>query len=234
MSPGVHFRQSDGPESLEHHAGPATQARAIQGQLYVRPSTFEVLKASLEVRRRDKTVMDRAEVIYVSGMPAAAVHREFRDGQLVEETIFRSRCGREVLVFAWICVRTVIFESPLLRVVYARPRRELVVPELDEGRFEQLTISGQLRSWSGLRVRTRPLDRIQPGGWVAALYAARHPEMSTAWFCSLPRSASRSSPGLIGREKMLRWEREGAIEIMHYSSVQSPPALRTRSGCRRV
>lgn len=82
------YRQSDGPESLSITQGRRRKRVPIQGQLYVRPSTFEVIKASLEVRR-DKTVMDRAEVIYVSGMPAAAVHREFRDGQLVEETIFR-------------------------------------------------------------------------------------------------------------------------------------------------
>ena len=82
------YRQSDGPESLSITQGRRRKRVPIQGQLYVRPSTFEVTKVSLEVQR-DKTVIDRAEVIYVSGMPAAAIHREFRDGQLVEETIFR-------------------------------------------------------------------------------------------------------------------------------------------------
>jgi len=82
------YHQSDGPQSLSITEGRRHKRLPIRGQLYVRPFTFEVLKVSVDAER-DKTVRDRAEVTYVSGMPAAAVHREFREGQLVEETIFR-------------------------------------------------------------------------------------------------------------------------------------------------
>jgi pimeloyl-ACP methyl ester carboxylesterase len=56
---------------------------------------------------------------------------------------------------------------------------DLEVPQLDEGDFEHLTISGQLaviaRSLDGEPVR---LIGSSMGGYLAALYAAAHPEVS--------------------------------------------------------
>ena len=56
-----------------------------------------------------------------------------------------TRGSHEVRVFAWICVRAASFESPLFQSFLRDRGVELVVPELDEDRFEQLTITGQLK-----------------------------------------------------------------------------------------
>ena len=56
---------------------------------------------------------------------------------------------------------------------------EMQIPDLSEGNFETLTISGQLRVIEriagGADVR---LIGSSMGGYLAALYAARHPEVS--------------------------------------------------------
>ena len=93
------------------------------------------------------------------------------------------------------------------------------IPRLDEGRFEELTISGQLR---GDRTgRGRPAcdpDRLQPGRLSrGALCAVVIHSRSSAWCCSRPPS---SFPGA-GRERYShqdweRWKREGSTPVFHY------------------
>jgi len=79
------------------------------------------------------------------------------------------------------------------------------IPQLDEGDFERLTITGQLsvieRAAAG---GSRAANRVQHGGYLAALYAARHPEVPRV---VLPRARLRpgaamawvARPGTHGR-----------------------------------
>jgi len=96
---------------------------------------------------------------------------------------------------------------------------DLVVPELDEGCFEQLTITGQLNVLEQV-AGTGPVRLIGSslGGWVAALYAARHPEVDRLVLFAPAFGFAELLPGLMGAEKMLLWKREGWTEVMHYSS----------------
>ena len=89
------------------------------------------------------------------------------------------------------------------------------IPQLDEGRFEELTISGQLRVIERT-VGERPaiLMGSSLGGYLAALYAARHPSQIERMVLLAPafqfprRWRERYSPE--------DWKREGSIPVFHY------------------
>jgi uncharacterized protein len=92
------------------------------------------------------------------------------------------------------------------------------IPQLDEGRFENLTISGQLavieRAVGG---RPAILMGSSLGGYLAALYAARHAEQIECLVLLAPafqfprRWRERYSP-----EEWARWQREGSASVFHY------------------
>lgn len=88
------------------------------------------------------------------------------------------------------------------------------IPQLDEGHFESLTISGQLavieRAVGG---RPAILMGSSLGGYLAALYAARHPEIQRLVLLApafqFPRRwQERYSPE--------DWKREGSVPVFHY------------------
>ena len=94
----------------------------------------------------------------------------------------------------------------------------LEVPDLAEGNFEGLTIGGQLqvieRAARGEPVR---LMGSSMGGYLAALYAARHREVEklvllAPAFCLLERW-----PETLGAEAMEKWKRTGFLKVFHYS-----------------
>jgi pimeloyl-ACP methyl ester carboxylesterase len=89
------------------------------------------------------------------------------------------------------------------------------IPQLDEGRFEELTISGQLRVIErAVGERTAILMGSSLGGYLAALYAARHPLRVERLVLLAPafqfprRWRERYSPE--------DWKREGSIPVFHY------------------
>ena len=93
------------------------------------------------------------------------------------------------------------------------------IPELDAGDFENLTISGQLsvieRAAAG-----RPVSLMgsSMGGYLAALYAARHPEVAKlVLFAPAFGFARRWGEALAG-ERMEEWRRTGGMEVFHYAS----------------
>jgi uncharacterized protein len=89
------------------------------------------------------------------------------------------------------------------------------IPRLDEGRFEELTISGQLRVIQHA-VGEGPaiLMGSSLGGYLAALYAARHPSQIEKLVLLAPafqfprRWRERYSPE--------DWRREGFMPVFHY------------------
>ena len=89
------------------------------------------------------------------------------------------------------------------------------IPQLDQGRFEELTISGQLRVIEQA-VGEGPaiLMGSSLGGYLAALYAARHPPQIKRLVLLAPafqfprRWRERYSPE--------DWKREGFMAVVHY------------------
>lgn len=104
------------------------------------------------------------------------------------------------------------------------------IPRLDEGRFEELTITGQLAVIERT-VGDQPtiLMGSSLGGYLAALYAAHNSSQIEKLVLLAPafqfprRWQERVWPALVGDRGMARryythddWKREGAITVFHY------------------
>lgn len=96
------------------------------------------------------------------------------------------------------------------------------VPQLDAGFFFGLTISGQFeiltREANGEPV---VLMGSSMGGYLAALYAARHPEVEKLVLLAPAFGFQNRWPGMLGEEKFRAWEETGELEIFHYGD-QAP------------
>jgi pimeloyl-ACP methyl ester carboxylesterase len=94
----------------------------------------------------------------------------------------------------------------------------LEVPDLAEGKFEQLTISGQLAVMERV-ARDEPASFIgsSMGGYLAALYAARHAEVEKLVLLAPAFSFLKRWPEELGEAKMEEWKRTGALPVFHYS-----------------
>lgn len=91
------------------------------------------------------------------------------------------------------------------------------IPDLAAGDFEHLTITRQLnildQAVAGLRVH---LMGSSMGGWLAALYAARHPEVERLVLLAPAFGFNRRWPERLGTAEMDRWRREQALQVFHY------------------
>jgi uncharacterized protein len=109
---------------------------------------------------------------------------------------------------------------------YLRRRLEaagarVAVPDLAAGDFEHLTITGQLAIVEAL---ARTAGQCPPvalcgsslGGYVAALYAARHPEVTRLALLAPAFGFARRWPEHIGAAAMEHWRRAGSMEVFHY------------------
>ena len=100
----------------------------------------------------------------------------------------------------------------------------LEIPDLAEGNFAGLTLSGQLGVVER-EVRNDPVTLIgsSMGGYLAALFAARHPEVKklvlmAPAFCFLKRW--RETAGFTAME---RWRTTGSLEVFHYGEGRPVP-----------
>ncbi|HTP31157.1 MAG TPA: YqiA/YcfP family alpha/beta fold hydrolase [Candidatus Acidoferrales bacterium] len=93
----------------------------------------------------------------------------------------------------------------------------VATPELDQGDFEHLTISGQLgvieRAARGEAVS---LIGSSMGGYLAALYAARHPEAVRLVLLAPAFGFARRWAERLGAEAIEDWRRTGTVEVYHY------------------
>jgi pimeloyl-ACP methyl ester carboxylesterase len=93
----------------------------------------------------------------------------------------------------------------------------IAVPALDAGNFFDLTISGQYaileREAKGEPV---VLAGSSMGGYLAALYAARHPEVEKLILLAPAFGFQNRWPAMLGPEKFSEWERTGELEVFHY------------------
>ncbi|MBI4903440.1 MAG: alpha/beta fold hydrolase [Acidobacteria bacterium] len=100
---------------------------------------------------------------------------------------------------------------------FAERGERLEVPDLAEGDFENLTITGQLavieRLAGGGPVR---LIGSSLGGYLAALYAARHPETERVVLMAPGFGFARRWPLRLGSEPVARWKQTGSLPFFHY------------------
>jgi len=111
---------------------------------------------------------------------------------------------------------------------FAEAGVEFEAPQLDEGEFRDLTISGQMKvTGNAVSAHREKLAKGEPlvlmgsslGGYLAALYAERHPKavdcmvLIAPAFGFLQRWRERLSA-----EEIEQWKREGSTPIYHYGS----------------
>ena len=101
---------------------------------------------------------------------------------------------------------------------------ECEIPQLDEGDFEALTVSGQLqvidRAVGGERVT---LMGSSLGGYLAALYAARHPNVERLVLLApafqFPARWSRR----FSSQEIAQWKTAGSRRFFHYGFKEERP-----------
>jgi len=104
------------------------------------------------------------------------------------------------------------------------------IPDLAAGDFEHLTITGQLaiveRAAAG-----DPISLIGSslGGYLAALYAARHPEAVRAVLLAPAFGFARRWAESLGPVRVGEWRRTGAMHVYHYGEGRD-----SRLGCQLI
>ena len=108
--------------------------------------------------------------------------------------------------------KAVAFQSAL-----AKKGVTLEVPDLAQGDFEHLTISGQLavveRQLDGEPAR---LIGSSMGGYLASLYASSHREVDRLILLAPAFGFSTRWQELLGVEQLSVWRQTGTIEVFHY------------------
>ena len=95
-------------------------------------------------------------------------------------------------------------------------------PDLAAGDFENLTISGQLAVvQAACRGRKVVLMGSSMGGYLAALYAVRHPaEVERVVLLAPAFRLARRWAEVFGPERFGEWERTGVMPVFHYGEGQ--------------
>ena len=89
--------------------------------------------------------------------------------------------------------------------------------DLARGDFEHLTISGQLQAvHEAAAGEPAALIGSSLGGYLAALYAARHTEVTRVALLAPGFGFARRWPERLGPEAVAHWRRTGWMEVFHY------------------
>jgi uncharacterized protein len=92
------------------------------------------------------------------------------------------------------------------------------IPDLAAGDFEHLTITGQLgvieQAAAG---RAVALMGSSMGGYLAALYAARHPEVTRMVLLAPAFGFARRWPDRLGPNAVEEWRARGTMDFFHYA-----------------
>ena len=91
-------------------------------------------------------------------------------------------------------------------------------PDLTRGDFENLTISGQLEVIAEV-AEGRPVALIgsSMGGYLAALYAARHPEVVRLMLMAPAFGFMSRWPEWLGANRIDEWRASGELEFYNYA-----------------
>ncbi len=98
------------------------------------------------------------------------------------------------------------------------------VPDLAEGDFEHLTISRQLKLLESL-ARNEPVILIGSslGGYLAALYAARHPEINRLILLAPAFGFHQLWVEELGPRRLAEWKEHGSVPVFHYGEQHEVP-----------
>ncbi len=108
-------------------------------------------------------------------------------------------------------------KAQFFRKRFAELGIDMKIPDLAEGRFEELTIGGQLRVVDGLATGDNVcLIGSSMGGYVAALEAARRPEIRRLVLLAPGFALTRRWREWLGAEKLEQWRRAGSMAFYHY------------------
>lgn len=101
---------------------------------------------------------------------------------------------------------------------------EVVIPQLDAGDFEHLTVTSQLEVLDQA-VGGRPaiLFGSSLGGYLAALYAARHPEIERLVLMAPAFQFPRRLRERYTPEELAGWKRRGSALVFHYAYEAERP-----------
>ena len=104
------------------------------------------------------------------------------------------------------------------RALLERAGASVAVPDLAEGDFEHITITGQLAVIDRI-VAARPAALIGSslGGYLAALYAARHPGITRVALLAPAFGFAQRWPERLGHAQMGAWRHHGTIDVFHYA-----------------
>jgi hypothetical protein len=96
---------------------------------------------------------------------------------------------------------------------------DVAIPALDGGDFEALTITGQLRIVEeALAGEPAPLIGSSLGGYLAALYAARHPEIPRVALMAPAFDFAARFRARAGESALAEWRRKGTADFYHYGA----------------
>lgn len=105
-----------------------------------------------------------------------------------------------------------------------RAGAEVDIPDLAAGDFEHLTITGQLAVLDqSARGEPVALMGSSMGGYLAALYAARHPEVARLVLLAPAFDFSARWRERLGDTEFERWRRSGCIQVFHYGDRTNRP-----------
>jgi pimeloyl-ACP methyl ester carboxylesterase len=94
---------------------------------------------------------------------------------------------------------------------------EIEIPDLAQGDFEHLTITGQLDLIARI-ARNEPVSLIgsSMGGYLAALYAAAHTEVRRVVLLAPAFAFGALWPDVLGPNRLSEWERTRWLDVFHY------------------
>lgn len=108
-------------------------------------------------------------------------------------------------------------KAQVFRRKFAERGLELQVPDLARGDFENLTITGQLAVVAGAAAgRPAVLIGSSLGGYLAALYASRHPETERVVLMAPAFCFARRWRESLGPERIEEWQSRQKIPVYHY------------------
>jgi uncharacterized protein len=94
----------------------------------------------------------------------------------------------------------------------------LEIPDLAEGDFRNLTLTAQLKVVARICGQGAvSLIGSSMGGYLAALYAARHTEVQKLVLLAPAFSFASRWPETLGEQAMEQWKRTNTLEVFHYS-----------------
>lgn len=96
---------------------------------------------------------------------------------------------------------------------------ECTIPDLEQGSFRDLTLTRQLRVVEEVAGdRNVTLIGSSMGGYLAALYAARHPQVEKVIALAGAFDFAARWRERLGEQQMAEWRDAGSIETFHYGS----------------